>query len=103
MAVKLEFLYLLTLLAFTASLQVVVSRWDNIRDTELRTRAGIARTEVLIMGQCLRWLGHVDRMDNSPLSKCPLVCRLEGGKRSLGEQNRQWCDVIYNDFKDATS
>ena len=76
-----------------------LSRWDNTRNTELRARAGIARTEVLLMERRLRWLGHVERMDNSRLPKCLLVCRPEEGKRSLGGQKRRWCDVVQDDLK----
>ena len=49
--------------------------------------------------RCLRWLGHVERIDNSRLPKCLLVCRPEGGKHSLGGQKRRWCDVVQDDLK----
>ena len=41
----------------------------------------------------------MERMDNSRLPKCLMVCRPEGGKRSLGGQKRRWCDVIQNDLQ----
>ena len=47
-----------------------VSRWDRLRNTNLRSMGGLERVEVMVMRRRLRWLGHVERMDDSH-SKVP--------------------------------
>ena len=76
-----------------------VSRWDQKRDTELRLKAGIERVEVTVMRRRLRWLGHLERMDDTRLPKCLLVCRPQAGKCSAGGQKRRWNDVVLGDLK----
>ena len=76
-----------------------VSRWDQKRDTELRLKAGIERVEVTVMRRRLRWLGHLECMDDTRLPKCLLVCRPQAGKRSAGGQKRHWNDVVLGDLK----
>ena len=71
-----------------------VSRWDEKRNTELRLKAGMERVEVMVMRRRLRWLGHLERLDDTRLPKCLLVCRPQAGKRSVGGQKRRWNDVI---------
>ena len=34
------------------------------------------RVETMVMKRRLRWLGHIERTENSRLPKCFLVCRL---------------------------
>ena len=51
------------------------------------------------MRRRLRWLGHLERMDNSHLPKCLLVCRLQVGKRAAGGQKRRWNDVVLRDLR----
>ena len=47
----------------------------------------------------LRWLRHVERMADSWIPKCLLVCQTYGGKRSVGGQKRQWNDLVLSDLK----
>ena len=43
---------------------VRVTRWDRIRNEEIRRRAGIEETLVeKVDRRVLRWFGHVERMD----------------------------------------
>ena len=76
-----------------------VSRWDQKRDTDLRSKAGIERVEVMVMRRRLRWLGHLERMDDTRLPKCLLVCRPQAGKHSAGGQKRRWNDVVLGNLK----
>ena len=47
-----------------------VSRWDKMRNTELRSLAGLERVEIMLMRRRLRWLGHVQRMEGCRLPTC---------------------------------
>ena len=71
---------------------LVVTRWDKERNTTLKFMGGMERVEVAIMRRRLRWLGHIERMDDSQLLKCLVVCRPVG-------QKRRWCDVLISDLK----
>ena len=44
-------------------------------------------------------LGHLERMENSYLPKCLLVCRPASGKRSVGGQKRRWNDLVISDLQ----
>jgi len=85
----------------TGCLRVIlgVSRWDNMRNTDLRSKAGVDRVEVMILRRRLRWLGHLERMEDSRLPKCLLVSRPTVGKRSVGGQKRRWNDAVMEDLK----
>ena len=61
--------------------------------------AGIERVDVMIMRRRLRWLGHLERLDDTRIPKRLLVCCPLGGKRSVGGQKMRWCDVIVRDLK----
>jgi hypothetical protein len=76
-----------------------VSRWDNMRNTQLRAQAGIERIDVMILQRRLRWLSHTERMKESRLPKYLLVCRPARGKRSVGGQKRRWNEVVKDDLK----
>ena len=56
-------------------LQVIlrVSRWDQKRNTELRSLGDLERVEVMIMRRRLRWLGHVESMKDTCLPWCLLI------------------------------
>ena len=53
----------------------------------------------MVMRRRLRWLGHLERLDDTRLPNCLLVCCPLGGKRSVGGQKMRWCDVIMKDLK----
>ena len=76
-----------------------VSRWDQKRNTELRLEAGIERVEVMVMRRRLCWLGHLERMADTRLPRCLLVCRPQAGKHSAGRQKRCWNNVVLGDLK----
>ena len=72
-----------------------VSHWDKMRNTELHSMGGL----VMFMRRRWRWLGHVERMKDSRLPKCLLVCKPASGKRSSGGQKRRWNDVLMGALK----
>ena len=76
-----------------------VTRWDMKRNTMLRSLGEMERVETMIMKRRLRWLGHLERMENSRIPKCFLVCRPVTGRRSAGGQKKRWCDVLVSDLK----
>ena len=61
--------------------------------------AGIERVEVLIMKRRLRWLGHLEWLDDNHLPKCLLVYYPQAGKCSIEGQKKRWCDVVMHDLK----
>ena len=65
----------------------------------LRSLGEMERVETMIMKRRLRWLGHLERMENSRIPKCFLVCRPVTGRRSAGGQKKRWCDVLVSDLK----
>ena len=57
------------------------------------------RVEVNLMRRWLRWIGHIERMEDSQLPKYFLVCQPVSGRRSLVVKKRRWCDVLTSDLK----
>ena len=47
-----------------------VTRWDKKKNTELWRLAGIERIEVMVLKRRLRWLGHLERLNDIHLPKC---------------------------------
>ena len=54
---------------------------DRVRNDELRRRAGIERELVSRADQrVLRWLGHLERMDEYRLARGVLMAEVSGGR-----------------------
>ena len=51
-----------------------VTKWGTKRNTGLRSMAGIEMVDVMVMRRKLHWLGHLERLDDTRLPKCLLVC-----------------------------
>ena len=79
----------------TGCLRVILGehRWDNKRNTEIHSQAGMERVEVMLLERRLHWLGHIERMEDSHIPKCLLVCRPAHSKRSVSGQKRRWNDI----------
>ena len=60
-----------------------LSLFAKIRNTEIRNRTNIERIGTLLR---LRWLGHIQRMENSCLPKQLVVSKIKEGKRLHGKQ-----------------
>ena len=76
-----------------------LSLFDKIRNTEIRNRAKIERIETLLRRRRLRWLGHIQKMENSRLPKQLVVSKIKEGKRLHGKQKQRWHDVVNADLK----
>ena len=90
--------------AFLASsnleyLFLFIFQYFKTRNTDLRHRADIDRVETMLQRRRLRWLGHVQRMENSSLPKKLLVIKIEGGKRLQKRQKQRWHEVMNADLK----
>ena len=70
-----------------------------MRNTQLQSLGGLNRVEVMVMRRRLCWLGLLERMEDSRLSKCLLVCRPASGKGSVGGQRRRWNDLVKSDLQ----
>ena len=76
-----------------------VTKWDKMRNVQLRSLGGLDRVEVMVMRRRLCWLGHLERMEDSRIPKCLLACRPANGKRSMGGQKRRWNDLVRSDLQ----
>ena len=59
----------------------------------------IETLETMIRKRRLRWLGQVTRMEHHHIPRQLLVCKFEGGKRSVGGQKLRWVDIVMRDLK----
>ena len=58
---------------------VGVTRWDRIRNEEIRRRAGIEETHAeKVDRRVLRWFGHVERMDEGRWPRKVKAAKVEG-------------------------
>ena len=72
--------------------------WQKVKNTELRRMTSIERVEDLIKQRRLRWLGHLQRMENNRIPKKLLSARMRGNKRTQGGQKLRWNEVINKDL-----
>ena len=64
------------------------SLFDKIKNTQIRNCENIERIETLLRRKRLRWLGHVQKMENSRLPKQLVVSKIKDGKRLHGKQKQ---------------
>ena len=73
---------------------VGVSRMDRVRDEEVRRRAGIEREFASRADQrVLRYLGHLERMDEYRMAIRVLISKVSGG-RVQGRPRLGWMDGV---------
>ena len=73
---------------------VGVSRFDRVRNEEVRRRAGIERELASRADQrVLRWFGHVERMDDYRMARRVLMAEVSGG-RVRGRPKLGWMDCV---------
>ena len=55
----------------------------------------------MVMTRKLRWLGHIERLEDSRLPKCFLVYMLAGHWEAVSwrPEEEKWCDVVASDLK----
>ena len=71
-----------------------VTRMDRIRNEEVRRRTGVEKELAGRVGQyCLRWFGHVERMERGRIVK--RLWRSEvRGERGRGRPSKRWLDGV---------
>ena len=73
---------------------VGVSRMDRVRNEEVRRRAGIERELASRVDHIvLRWLGHVERLDESRMARRVLTAEVSGG-RVRGRPRFGWIEGV---------
>ena len=72
----------------------VVSQLDRVRNEVARARTGVRRElAARVDMNVLRWLGHVERMDNEPLLKKVMNVKVDG-RSARGRPRFGWMDGV---------
>ena len=73
---------------------------DRVPNHIVRQRALMPETIlVLIQRERLRWLGHVERMDDNRLPKQVLHAQLAEGSRPFSRPKKRWVDCVREDLR----
>ena len=72
---------------------------DKITNAQVLERAGLPTIFTLLRQRRLRWLGHVQRMQDGRIPKDILYGELASGKRSIGRPQLRYKDVCKRDMK----
>ena len=71
-----------------------VSRFDRLRNEEVRERAGVRKElAAKVDMNVLRWFGHVERMDNERLTKRVMNAKVDG-RNVRGRPRFGWIDGV---------
>ena len=77
-----------------------VSRLDRVRNEVVRARTGVRRElATRVDKNVLRWLGHVERMDNERLLKKVVNAKVEG-RSARGRPRFGWMDGVKRALND---
>ena len=77
-----------------------VSRLDRVRNEVVRARTGVRRElAARVDMNVLRWLGHVERMDNELLLKKVMNAKVDGGS-ARGRPRFGWMDGVKRALND---
>ena len=75
-------------------------KWqDRITHQEILERAKTQSMHSLLSQRCLRWVGHICRMDDGRLPKDVLYGELSKGKRKMGRPSLHFRDKLKRDLK----
>lgn len=75
-------------------------KWeDKIPNETVLEKANSLTIENLIRTRCLRWLGHVSRMDENRLPQQIAFPELKEGKRLQQKPKKHWGDTVKDDLK----
>ena len=75
-------------------------RWqDRVPNTDVLQRAGLMGIPSMLMQRCLRWLGHVHRMEPDRLPREILYGELRDGARKVGRPLLRYKDTVKHDLK----
>ena len=70
------------------------SRRDRVRNEYVRNRIGVSPMIKIIERSQLRWLGHLERMEEGRMARRWWVWRPEGGRRPRGRPRKRWRDEV---------
>ena len=76
-----------------------ISWQDHIPNRDVLVRAGVSSMHSLLSQRRLRWLGHLQRMDDGRLPKDILYGQLARGKRRPGGPKLRFTDVCRRDLR----
>ena len=76
-----------------------ISWQDRVSNTEVLSRANLPSMFTLLRQRRLRWLGHVNRMEDGRIPKDILYGELASGRRSKGRAQLCYKDVRKRDMK----
>ena len=76
-------------------------KWDHFvsNNEEVLKLAGVEDIELKLVGNCLRWLGHICRMDDNRPVKALLHSELFHGSRPVGRPYLRFKDTCKNALK----
>ena len=70
-------------------------RWqDRVTSTEVFERTNCISIKVMLLKSCLRWTGHVIRMEDHRIQKQLLFGELQQGHRRQGHPNKRFKDTV---------
>ena len=67
---------------------------DKVTNTEVLKRTNCISIEVMMLKSCLRWTGHVIRMEDHRIPKQLLFGELEQGHRRQGHTCKRFKDAV---------
>ena len=67
---------------------------SHVSDTEVLGKAGLPSIQSMVMKRCLRWVGHIVRMDNGRLLRQLFYGEMWEGKRSALKPKKRFKDTI---------
>jgi len=76
-----------------------IKRLDKVTNVSIRERAGVICVSDKMREYRLRWLGHVQRMDESNPVKDVWVSEMSG-KRPRGRPRLRWREVVAKDMNE---
>ena len=75
--------------------QILHIKWQSrVSDTEVLGKAGLPSTQSMVMKSCLRWVGHIMRMDDGRLPRQLFYGEMWEGKRSALKPKKRFKDTI---------
>ena len=77
-----------------------VTRFDHVRNDDIRQRYGVAPITEKLREARLRWYGHVLRADDNSLAQIGLNIDIPG-KRPKGRPRQRWLDTLHADLQAA--
>ncbi|TRY65229.1 hypothetical protein DNTS_002937, partial [Danionella cerebrum] len=87
-------------MVWSARRTVTMSKWqDMVPNTEVLERANMSSLHAVLRTRCLRWLGHVRRMDTGCIPKDLLYGELDEGQRTTERPKLRFKDICKKDMK----